>query len=122
MLLARSTMPVRFTHPRVAGLAPRRPEGLLVCSAILVTLLGPAEAAGRGIAARAFMGLLPLLLRDRLDGYEFLFLQSRIDAGQIFRRKLLEIVDHVFQFVIESVCAGDLLIGRPAFVARDSTV
>src|SRR5229473_2801314 len=88
----------------------------LVCSAILVTLLGPAEAAGRGIAARAFMGLLPLLLRDRLDGYEFLFLQSRIDAGQIFRRKLLEIVDHVFQFVIESVCAGDLLIGRPAFV------
>ncbi len=68
------------------------------------------------------MRLVPLLLRDGLDGSKLFLLQSGIDAGQLFRGELLEIVDHIFQFVVESVGAGELLIGRPAFVAGNSAV
>ena len=54
-------------------------------------------------SAVTFMHILPLLLAQGLKGCQLLHLQPGIEAWQLLGRKLVQLFDHIFQFVAQSV-------------------
>ncbi len=63
------------------------------------------------------MLLLPFRFAYDWDGFQFLLLQRGVNGGQLCRKLILELLDHVFQFATQDFSAINLRRGGRPVVA-----
>src|SRR5271169_2653279 len=61
--------------------------------------------------------LLPVCLGEHRDGVQLLLLQTSIDSWQFLLRELLEVIDHILQFMAQRLGARHLIIRGLAVVS-----